>query len=392
MTTSGYLPLVVPHRLLSSTQTLPTDTCVTMPQKTADLQSESFIVSDDPHDPPRSGIGSPIPSVAQKLPSSFDTLPTVTSETLSLETSDLEGSIVSDNAQDLPGPSSVRRLQYSRKELCDLNHSSPPSLNVLQVLQNFNLARFKVSLPKVVTFAAVLSGTRAVAANTAEPAAEGRGLADKPDDSGTESRVQTLATQSSLFGSRSSSTTGNQNTGLSPSQLPSLQAQTPARKRGQPAVTGVGSTTVKERESGIPETDRGSSTSSRRVSSIATQLDENSSPFFGALARARAIAAKISLPLSLRSTGAVGRQPQDQTECSDSPVTTHRSNTMQAEASPKEPGHKSTGQPLLSSLDDTDISRDRPERVASRTTAPYRQKALPALDEMSLERKPNPEF
>ena len=132
------------------------------------------------------------------------------------------------------GPPGTSRLQYTRKELCDLNHSSPPSLEVLQDISMLNLARpmpqtsFK-SPPN--SFAAVASRDKA---NVTGPEAHGWGLSAEPEDRGAAS------SQSSSPGSQTAA--GQQNSDLPPSQVASLQAKPHPRGQHGPAAAWDGAT------------------------------------------------------------------------------------------------------------------------------------------------------
>ena len=136
------------------------------------------------------------------------------------------------------------------------------------------------------------------------------GLSAKPEDRGTASG------QSSSPGSHTAA--GQQNTDLPPSQVASLQAKPPPRGQHGPAAAWGGATPG-EGAVGVGgaqrPSDEGSSTASHQVSnSLATGPGVSSSAFASALTRAREIATKTNLSLSLASTSTVGDQPEDLTE------------------------------------------------------------------------------
>ena len=279
VTVSGPPTFTAPQKQFSSTESLPITIGQAVPQETPDPQKESSVVPDDPQTPSISGSSQILTSVLRKPLSSLDMLPAASGETMRPDAPDLQRSSVSDVPQGLAGPRSLAgpqglagpqrpagppgtsRLQYTRKELCDLNHSSPPSLEVLQDISMLNLARpmpqtsFK-SPPN--SFAAVASRAKA---NVTGPEAHGWGLSAEPEDRGTASG------QSSSPGSQTASDEAS------------------------------------------------SSTSLQSFNSLATGPGVSmNSAFATTLARAREIATKMNLSLSLASTSTVGDQPEDLTE------------------------------------------------------------------------------
>ena len=347
VTVSESSMLTAPRKPFSSTESLPVTIGQAVPQETPDPQSASFLVPDDPQTPSVSGSSEILTSVPRKPLSSLDTLPAAIGEAMLPDAPGLQRSSVSDvprslgksqglagplsltGPQDLAGkrglagprslagpqrparPPGTSRLQYTRKELCDLNHSSPPSLEVLQDISMLNLARpmpqtsFK-SPPN--SFAAVASRAKA---NVTGPEAHGWGLSAEPEDRGTASG------QSSSPGSHTA--VGQQNTDLPPSQVASLQAKPPPREQHGPAAAW-GGVTPGEGAVGVggaqrPSDEASSSASLQSFNSLATGPGVSmSSAFASALARAREIATKMNLFLSLTSTSTVGDQPEDLTE------------------------------------------------------------------------------
>ena len=351
VTVSESSMLTAPRKPFSSTESLPVTIGQAVPQETPDPQSASSVVPDDPQTPSVSGSSQILTSVPRKPLSSLDTLPEASGEAMLPDAPGLQRSSVSDvprshgksqclagprsltgpqdlagkrglagprsltGPQDLPGkrglagprrlagpqglagpqrpagPPGTSRLQYTRKELCDLNHSSPPSLEVLQDISMLNLARpmpqtsFK-SPPN--SFAAVASRAKA---NVTGPEAYGWGLSAEPE----------------------------QNTDLLPSQVASLQAKPPPRGQHGPAAAWGGATPG-EGAVGVggaqrPSDEASSSASLQSYNSLATGPGVSmSSAFASALARAREIATKMNLSLSLASTSTVGDQPEDLTE------------------------------------------------------------------------------
>ena len=341
VTVSESSMLTAPRKPFSSTESLPVTISQAVPQETSDPQRASSVVPDDPQTSSVSGSSQILTSVPRKPLSSPDTLPAASGETMLPDAPGLQCSSVSDvprslgKSQGLAGPLSLTgpqylagkrglagpqrpagppgtsRLQYTRKELCDLNHSSPPSLEVLQDISMLNLARpmpqtsFK-SPPN--SFAAVASRAKA---NVTGPEAHGWGLSAEPEDRGTASG------QSSSPGSHTA--VGQQNTDLPPSQVASLQAKPPPRGQHGPAAAWGGATPG-EGAVGVggaqrPSDEASSSASLQSFNSLATGPGVSmSSAFASALARAREIATKMNLFLSLTSTSTVGDQPEDLTE------------------------------------------------------------------------------
>jgi len=312
-----------------------------VPQETPDPQKASSVVPDDPQTPSVSGSSQILTSVPRKPLSLLDTLPAASGETMRPDAPGLQRSSVSDvphslgKSQGLAGPRSLTgpqdlagkrglagpqrparppgtsRLQYTRKELCDLNHSSPPSLEMLQDISMLNLARpmpqtsFK-SPPN--SFAAVASRDKA---NVTGPEAHGWGLSAKPEDR------RAASSQSSSPGSQTAA--GQQNSDLPPSQVASLQAKPHPRGQHGPAAAWDGATPG-EGAVGVggaqrPSDEGSSSASLQSFNSLATGPGVSmNSAFATTLARAREIATKMNLSLSLASTSTVGDQPEDLTE------------------------------------------------------------------------------
>lgn len=328
--------LTAPRKQFSSTESLPVTIGQAVPQETPDPQHKrASSVPDDPQTPSVSGSSQILTSVPLKPLSSLDTLPTASGETMRPDAPGLQRSSVSDvprrlgKSQGLAGPRSLAgpqglagpqrpagppgtsRLQYTRKELCDLNHSFLPSLEMLQDIHKLNLAR---PMPQNVfksppnSFAAVASRAKA---NVTGPEAHGWGLSAEPEDRG--------AASSQSSSPRSHTAAGQQNTDLTPSQAASLHAKPPPRGQHGPAAAWGGATAGNEGAVGVGgaqrPSDDASSTASHQVSnSLATGSGVSSSAFASALARASEIATKMRLSLSLASTSTVGDQPENLTE------------------------------------------------------------------------------
>ena len=245
--------LTAPQKQFSSTESLPVTISQAVPQETSDPQRASSVVPDDPQTSSVSGSSQILTSVPRKPLSSLDTLPAASGETMRPDAPGLQRSSVSDVPRSLgisqglagprsltephdlagkrglagprsltgpqrpAGPPGTSRLQYTRKELCDLNHSSPPSLEMLQDINMLNLARpmpqtsFK-SPPN--SYAGVASHAKA---NVTGREAHIWGLSAKPEDRGAAS------SHSSSPGSQTAA--GQQNSDLPPSQVASLHAK-----------------------------------------------------------------------------------------------------------------------------------------------------------------------
>ena len=359
--------LTAPQKQFSSTESLPVTISQAVPQETSDPQKASSVVPDDPQTPSVSGSSQILTSVPRKPLSLLDTLPAASGEAMLPDAPGLQRSSVSDvprslgksqglaeprsltEPQDLAGkrglagprrlagpqglagpqrpagPPGTSRLQYTRKELCDLNHSSPPSLEVLQDISMLNLARpmpqtsFK-SPPN--SYAAVASHAKA---NVTGPEAHGWGLSAEPEDRGAAS------SQSSSPGSHTA--VGQQNTDLPPSQVALLQAKPPPRGQHGPAAAGGGATPG-EGAVGVggaqrPSDEASSSASLQSYNSLATGPGVSmSSAFASALARASEIATKTNLSLSLASTSTVGDRPQRPSDEASSTASLQPSNSL----------------------------------------------------------------